>query len=101
MSPARKRMFFVLTCAAVGLVVGASLAPRAGSRWVSGWIGDFFGHSPVAVAAVGAGLGLLIGLTLAWRWRGEQPSETAGAEESPPPKKRRWKAPKRFGKRGR
>jgi hypothetical protein len=100
-SPARKRLYFVLGFAAVGMFAGASLAPRGGARWVSSWTGDFLGQSPLTLGAVGAVLGLLAGLALAWRWGSAPPSEAAEAADAPPPRKRRWKAPKRFGKRGR
>jgi hypothetical protein len=83
------------------MFAGASLAPRGGARWVSSWTGDFLGQSPLALGTLGAGLGLLVGLALAWRWSSAPPSAPAEAADTPPPRKRRWKAPKRFGKRGR
>jgi hypothetical protein len=97
-SPARKRLFFVLGCAAVGLFAAMSIAPRGGAPWVSGWTGDFLGSSGFTLGAIGAGLGLLVGLLLtAWQ-RGRQPTAPASGEPDatlPAPKRRRWKAPRR------
>jgi hypothetical protein len=100
-SPARKRLFVVLGCAAVGLFAAMSIAPRGGARWVSGWTGDFLGSSGLTLGAIGAGLGLLVGLLLTASESSRPPTGPAsGNPDATPPKRRRWKAPKRFGRRG-
>lgn len=112
MSPGSRRLYFALACAVIGFFLGAALTPTGGARFTEKvWGGTLFGMGGLTLGAAGAGLGLAIGLFLAYRRgagsgdrRPAAPPEAAGPSES----RRRWlrrkrrrDAPKRFGKRGR
>jgi hypothetical protein len=108
-------LYYVLICAVIGFVIGASLAPSGGARYTEQrWSDSLFGLSGFTFGAVGAGLGLVAGLFLASRHpdpRRGKPLDrqtTQQAPEGPREARRRWlrlrrkrDAPKRFGKRGR
>lgn len=117
MSPGHKRLYFALACAAIGFFVVASFAPRGGAHG-SRWIDDVFGLSGFALGAVGAGVGLVVGVLLAslrsrvGRSESLRNDPIAVADpldgRGPGEQKRQWlrarrkrNAPKRFGKPGR
>ncbi len=119
MSAGSRRLYFALACAVIGFFLGAALTPRGGARYTERvWGGDLFGMSGLTLGAVGAAIGLVLGVFLAYRrgWADRRraksgdppvvplPSEGPGPSEE----RRRWlrlrrkrDAPKRFGKRGR
>jgi hypothetical protein len=100
------------------MFAGLSIAPRGGAKGIFGWSDDFLGFSGLTLGAVGAGLGLMVGLFLALKRGWADPRNTEANDppvaplppEGPGPRdaKRSWlrarrrrDAPKRFGKRGR
>ena len=105
----RRSFFLALACAAIGFFAVSLLMPRTGGRATGGWGGEFLGMSGLTLGAVGAGIGLAIGLLLTLRRRRPPAEDAATAVESAGPsaqvrawlrKNRRRDAPKRFGKRG-
>lgn len=109
MNRVKKRFLLALGCAAIGFVAVSAFLPRAGKYSGDSWGGDFLGMSGLTLGAVGAGVGLAIGLLLALR-RGSRPTDgaTPPVETTGPSaqvrtwlrRKRQRDAPKRFGKRG-
>lgn len=86
------------------------LLPISGGETTGRWGGAFMGMSGLTLGAIGAGVGLAVGLALTFRRRQKPteapspPVETAGPSAQVRAwlrKKRRRDAPKRFGKRGR
>ncbi len=118
MAPAPKRLYYALTCAVIGFVVGAALAPRGGARYTEQrWSDTLFETSGLTLGAIGAGLGAVVGLIVARRHgltgsSGGKPNDRreSSASSEPGPgetrrrslrQRRKRDAPKRFGKRGR
>lgn len=112
MAPGAKRLYYALTCAVIGFVAGAALAPKGGARYTEQrWSDTLFEMSGLTLGAVGAGLGLVVGLILAHRRGSAAPrGGTTEDRRTPGPGetrrrllrlKRQRDAPKRFGKRGR
>jgi hypothetical protein len=116
MSLGRRRLFFTLACAAIGFFLAEGLAPMGGAPYTERvWAESLFGMDAFALGGVGAGIGLAVGLYLAY-WRGwadrrateDDPPAVPLPPEAPPReskrlwlrRKRKRRAPKRFGKRG-
>lgn len=105
----RRSILLVLACTAIGFFAVSLLLPSTGGRTTGGWGGAFLGMGGLTLGAVGAGIGLAVGLVLTLRRRRLPTEHTPPAVERTGPsaqvrawlrKKRRRDPPKRFGKRG-